>query len=108
MGVTAVENGVIAAILLCVVVIWIFTANIIISIRLRKFREIILTISGLLSNQFASQKDCFPEQYQFNQDQFDTLTNGIVEAIDKAVRLHTISFSHICSPIVLAIAAMVF
>ena len=59
-----------------------------------------------LSTQFALQNDCFPEHYQFDQSQFDTIIEPIVLSISKAVRLHTIGFIHVGSPIIIGIAFM--
>ena len=66
----------------------------------------ILSISERLAIQFAVQNDCFPEQYQFDQSQFDAIIDPIVEAIGKAVKLHTAAFIHIGTPICLVVLAM--
>ena len=59
-----------------------------------------------LSAQFALQNDCFPEQYQFDQSQFDTIIDPILLSISKAVRLHTIAFIHVGLPLIVGIAVM--
>ena len=37
----------------------------------------IMSISTRLATQFAVQNDCFPEQYQFDQSQFDAIIDQL-------------------------------